>query len=399
METKYQKTIFACFISYIIQAIVNNFAPLLFLTFSQTYAISLEKITALITINFFIQLIVDMVSTAFVDRIGYRASMIVAHIASAMGLIGMAVLPEVLPNSFVGLLLSVFLYACGGGLLEVLVSPIVEACPSDNKEKTMSLLHSFYCWGHVGVVLISTVFFALFGIGNWKYLAAVWAILPIVNTFIFAKVPMAELVAENETKLGFKRLFGQKIFWIFFVMMLCAGASEQAVSQWVSAFAEKGLGVSKTLGDLSGTMMFAAAMGASRAYYGKYGEKIKIDNFMIISSALCVVSYLMIVLFPSAVVSLIGCALCGLSVGIMWPGTYSRASATIRGGGTAMFAMLALAGDIGCTSGPTLVGYVSGIVGDNLKLGIFCAIVFPIGILAALLATKKKRKTAHKANR
>ena len=391
METKYKETIFACFISYIIQAIVNNFAPLLFLTFSQTYAISLEKITALITINFFIQLVVDMASTAFVDRIGYRASMIVAHIAAAFGLIGMAVLPEIMPNPFVGLLLSVFLYACGGGLLEVLVSPIVEACPSDNKEKTMSLLHSFYCWGHVGVVLISTAFFAAFGIEKWKYLAFAWAILPILNTFIFAKVPMAELVAENETKLGFKGLFGEKIFWVFFVMMLCAGASEQAVSQWVSAFAEKGLGVSKTLGDLCGTMMFAAAMGASRAYYGKFGENIKIDNFMIISSALCVVSYLMIALFPSAVVSLLGCALCGLSVGIMWPGTYSRASATIPGGGTAMFAMLALAGDIGCTSGPTLVGYVSGIAGDNLKLGIFCAVVFPIGILAALLATKRKK--------
>lgn len=390
METKYKETIFACFISYIIQAIVNNFAPLLFLTFSQTYAISLEKITALITINFFIQLVVDMASTAFVDRIGYRASMIVAHIAAAFGLIGMAVLPEIMPNPFVGLLLSVFLYACGGGLLEVLVSPIVEACPSDNKEKTMSLLHSFYCWGHVGVVLISTAFFAAFGIEKWKYLAVAWAILPILNTFIFAKVPMAELVAENETKLGFRGLFGEKIFWVFFVMMLCAGASEQAVSQWVSAFAEKGLGVSKTLGDLCGTMMFAAAMGASRAYYGKFGENIKIDNFMIISSALCVVSYLMIALFPSAVVSLLGCALCGLSVGIMWPGTYSRASATIPGGGTAMFAMLALAGDIGCTSGPTLVGYVSGISGDNLKLGIFCAVVFPIGILAALLATKRK---------
>ncbi len=390
METKYKKTIFACFISYIIQAIVNNFAPLLFLTFSQTYAISLEKITALITINFFIQLVVDMASTAFVDRIGYRASMIVAHIAAAFGLIGMAFLPEIMPNPFVGLLLSVFLYACGGGLLEVLVSPIVEACPSDNKEKTMSLLHSFYCWGHVGVVLISTAFFAAFGIEKWKYLAVAWAILPILNTFIFAKVPMAELVAENETKLGFRGLFGEKIFWVFFVMMLCAGASEQAVSQWVSAFAEKGLGVSKTLGDLCGTMMFAAAMGASRAYYGKFGENIKIDNFMIISSALCVVSYLMIALFPSAVVSLLGCALCGLSVGIMWPGTYSRASATIPGGGTAMFAMLALAGDIGCTSGPTLVGYVSGIAGDNLKLGIFCAVVFPIGILAALLATKRK---------
>ena len=387
---KYKKTIFACFISYIIQAIVNNFAPLLFLTFSQTYAISLESITALITINFFIQLTVDMASTSFVDKIGYRASMIIAHIASAFGLIGMAFLPEILPNPFVGLLISVFMYACGGGLLEVLVSPIVEACPSDNKEKTMSLLHSFYCWGHVGVVLVSTAFFAVFGISNWRYLAVAWAIIPVVNTFIFAKVPMAELVASGETTLGFKGLFGKKIFWLFFVMMLCAGASEQAVSQWVSAFAEKGLGVSKTMGDLTGTMMFAATMGLSRAYYGKYGEKIKIDNFMVVSSALCVVSYLLISLFSSPVISLFGCALCGLSVGIMWPGTYSRAAATIRGGGTAMFAMLALAGDIGCTSGPTLVGYVSGIMNDNLKLGILCAVIFPVGILAALLLTRGK---------
>lgn len=390
----YKKTITACFLAYIVQAIVNNFVPLLFVTLQKSYEISLSKITALITINFVVQLIVDVLSAKFVDKIGYRVCLITAHILGALGIILLTILPEVLPNAYVGILIAVVIYAVGGGLLEVLVSPVVEACPTDKKEQTMSLLHSFYCWGHVGVVLISTTFFAIFGITNWKILALIWALLPIFNALLFARVPIYSLTEEGEKGLSLKELFSKKAFWVFMIMMLCAGASEQAVGQWASAFAEQGLKVNKTLGDLLGPMAFAALMGLARLIYGKFGAKIDLDKFIDFSCLLCIACYLCIALVPIPVVSLIGVAVCGFSVGILWPGTFSKASASIKGGGTAMFAMLALAGDLGCSSGPTLAGMVSSAFGNNLQTGILFAIIFPVMLLScSLLSSKKKKKT------
>lgn len=384
MKNNYQKTIYACFIGYIVQAVVNNFAPLLFLTFQSTYQIPLSNITMLVTINFALQLLVDLASVGFVDKIGYRASLLIAHIFATVGIVALAVLPEVTPNPFTGLLAAVVIYAIGGGLLEVLVSPVVEACPTDNKEKAMSLLHSFYCWGHVGVVLISTIFFRVFGIENWKIMACIWALIPLCNTFLFARVPIAPLIKEGEQGYTIRELAAKKLFWVFLLMMVCAGASEQAVSQWASTFAEKGLGVSKVIGDLAGPMAFAVLMGTSRVFYGKFGDKINLDKFMVGSSLLCIASYLCISLVPNPVFGLIGCAVCGLSVGIMWPGTFSRASAALPRGGTALFALMALAGDLGCSGGPTLVGMVSSGFGDNLKLGILAALAFPILLLAGI---------------
>ena len=384
MKNGYEKTVHACFTGYIIQAVINNFVPLLFLTFQDTYGIPLSKITMLVTVNFGLQLLVDLVSVGFVDRIGYRVSMVIAHILSAIGLISLAVLPGLFSDAFFGILLSVMIYAVGGGLLEVLVSPVVEACPTDHKEQTMSLLHSFYCWGHVGVVLVSTVFFRVCGIGNWKALALIWALLPLFNAFVFARVPMASLIEEGEKGLSIRELAGMKIFWVFMLMMTCAGASEQAVSQWASTFAEKGLGVSKTVGDLAGPLAFALLMGSARAFYGKYGEKIDLDKFMAGSSLLCVAAYLCISLVPSPVLGLAGCAVCGLSVGIMWPGTFSKAAASIPRGGTALFALMALAGDLGCSGGPTVVGMVSSCFGDDLKKGILVAVLFPVLLLAGI---------------
>lgn len=389
MKNKYQKTIYACFIGYIVQAIVNNFVPLLFLTFQDSYGIPLAKITMLVTINFGLQLMVDLLSVSFVDKIGYRASMLIAHIFAASGLALLAVLPDLFGDPFAGLLAAVVLYAIGGGLLEVLVSPVVEACPSEHKEQTMSLLHSFYCWGHVGVVLISTVFFQVFGIGNWKILAVVWALVPLFNTFLFARVPMASLIEEGEKGLSIKELAGMKIFWVFMLMMMCAGASEQAVSQWASTFAEKGLGVSKVVGDLAGPLAFAVLMGSARVFYGKYGEKVNLDKFMAGSSILCAASYLCISLVPSPVFGLVGCAVCGLSVGIMWPGTFSKAAATLPKGGTALFAFMALAGDMGCSGGPTVVGMVSSLFGEDLKKGILAAVLFPLLLLFGIGRCKK----------
>lgn len=388
-KNKYQLTMYACFIGYIVQAIVNNFLPLLFVTFQKTYSIPLTQITLLITLNFGIQLVIDMLSAGFVDKIGYRASTIIAHVCSAAGLVLLTVLPEAFPDPFAGILIAVFIYAIGGGLIEVLISPILEACPTDNKEKAMSLLHSFYCWGHVGVVLISTLFFTLFGIENWKILAVCWAVVPAVNIILFAKAPIYSLHEEGETGLTLKQLFTRKVFWVMMLMMLCAGASEQAVSQWASTFAEQGLGVSKTIGDLAGPMSFAALMGLSRLLYGKFGDKLDLDKFMRMSCLLCIAAYLCISLVPLPAVGLVGCAVCGFSVGIMWPGTFSKASAAVKGGGTALFAMLALAGDVGCSGGPTLAGFISGCFNGELRAGILAAIVFPVLLLIGIQLAKK----------
>ncbi len=392
MKYSYDSTMRACFTGYIVQAIVNNFAPLLFLTFQRTYHIPLQQITLLVTFNFGIQLLTDLLSVAFVDRMGYRASMLLAHILSALGLICLTVLPERMGHPFAGILISVIVYAVGGGLLEVLVSPVVEACPSTHKEKAMSMLHSFYCWGHVGVVLFSSIFFKLAGIENWKLLAVLWAVIPILNALIFTRVPIAPVLPEGEEGMTIVTLFQNRTFWLLFVMMICAGASEQSVSQWASLFAEKGLGISKTAGDLAGPMAFAFLMGASRAFYGNYGEKINLDRFMAVSSVLCILSYLCLVFMPVPVLSLAGCALCGLSVGILWPGTFSRASKALPAGGTALFALLALGGDIGCSGGPTLVGMVSGMCKGNLKAGILAALIFPVLLLTGAKFETKKDK-------
>ena len=392
MKYSYDSTMRACFTGYIVQAIVNNFAPLLFLTFQRTYHIPLQQITLLVTFNFGIQLLTDLLSVAFVDRMGYQASMVLAHILSALGLICLTVLPEWMGHPFAGILISVIVYAVGGGLLEVLVSPVVEACPSTHKEKAMSMLHSFYCWGHVGVVLFSSIFFKLAGIENWKLLAVLWAVIPILNALVFTRVPIAPVLPEGEEGMTIGTLFQNRTFWLLFVMMICAGASEQSVSQWASLFAEKGLGISKTAGDLAGPMAFAVLMGASRAFYGNYGEKINLDRFMTVSSVLCILSYLCLVFMPVPVLSLAGCALCGLSVGIMWPGTFSRASKALPAGGTALFALLALGGDIGCSGGPSLVGMVSGMCKGNLKIGILAALIFPVLLLTGVKFETKKDK-------
>lgn len=394
MKNTYQKTIYACFTGYIVQAVVNNFVPLLFLTFEKAYQIPLGQITMMITFNFGVQLLVDLVSAGLVDKIGYRVSVVFAHVFSAAGLLGLTILPDVMPSAFGGLLIAVTLYAIGGGLIEVLISPIMESCPTDNKEKAMSLLHSFYCWGHVGVVLISTLFFKLFGIENWKVLALVWMLIPVVNGIVFMKTPIASLMEEGESGMSLAELLKEKVFWVLMVMMVCAGASEQAVSQWASTFAEKGLGVSKTAGDLAGPMAFAILMGLARAFYGKFGDKIDLDKFMLGSGGLCIISYLLISLVPSPVLSLLGCGICGLSVGIMWPGSFSKASARLKKGGTAMFALLALGGDLGCSGGPTLVGYVAGLFSEDLKRGILAAVVFPVLLVASILVMKPGREAA-----
>lgn len=379
----YRKTKTACYLGFVTQAIAANFAPLLFLKFHNDYNISLGNIALISTCFFFTQLLVDLFCAKFVDKIGYRICIVASEVCSAAGLIGLAFLPDILPNPFTGILCSVIVYAIGSGLIEVLGSPIVEACPFENKEATMSLLHSFYCWGAVGTILISTLFFLLFGMDSWKWLAVLWALIPTYNIYNFATCPIEHLVEEG-SGMGIRELFQKPLFWISVCLMICSGASELAMAQWASAYAEAALGLSKAIGDLTGPCMFAVTMGISRVIFGKYGDRIDLMKFMTGSGILCVVCYLLTSLSSNPLIGLIGCIVCGFSVGIMWPGTISISSKKFPLGGTAMFALLAMAGDLGGSIGPGIVGYITQAAGDNIRIGMSVGLVFPVILLVML---------------
>lgn len=391
IRKNYNHTILACYIGYITQAIINNFAPLLFLTFAAGFSLSLDKITMIPTVNFAVQLTVDLISAKMVDRIGYRPCIMAAHVFSAAGLIALAVLPFVM-DPFAGILIAVVLYAIGGGIIEVLISPIVEACPTERKEGAMALLHSFYCWGQVALVAISTAFFALFGMAYWPVMAVLWALVPLFNIAYFALVPIYPIVPSGEKQQSIRQLFRQKAFWLLALMMLCAGASELAMSQWASAFVESALKISKTMGDLMGPCLFAVFMGTARAIYGKYSDKIPLKKMIMGCAVLCTACYLIAVTANAPLLALAGCAVCGFSVGIFWPGTFSTAVKALPGGGTAMFAFMSLAGDLGCSAGPTLVGLAANALGGNLKAGLAFAMIFPLGMLLCAALVMKREK-------
>ena len=388
MDNPYRKTLLACYLGFVTQAIAANFAPLLFLKFHSDYGIPLGQIALISTVFFLTQLIMDVLCAKFVDRIGYRVCVVASSLCFSAGLAGLAFLPELFPSPFAGILTSVVIYAVGSGLLEVLGSPIVEACPFEHKESVMSLLHSFYCWGAVGVVVVSTAFFAVFGIERWKWLACLWALLPLYNTYNFATCPIEPLVEEGKG-MGIRGLLRVPVFWLAIVLMVCAGASELTMAQWASAYAESAIGLSKTMGDLTGPCLFAAAMGISRVLYGKYGERIALTGFMLGSGLLCLVCYLTASLSGNPVMGLVGCIVCGFSVGILWPGTISICAGHFPTGGTAMFALLAMAGDLGGAVGPAVIGNVSQAAGNNLQAGILAGIGAPIGLVVCVLAIRK----------
>ena len=391
MQKNYRKTLMACYLGFITQAICANFAPLLFLTFHKDYQISLGHIALIPTAFFLTQLIVDALCARYVDKIGYRRAIVGSQVTSALGLAGLAFLPEMLGDPFIGVILCVILYAIGSGLMEVLGSPIVEACPFDNKDAVMSLLHSFYCWGSVAVVLLSTVFFAVFGVACWKILACLWAIVPLWNIVNFLRCPIEHLVEDGQG-MTIRQLCKAPLFWLAVLLMVCSGASELSMAQWASAYAEAALGLSKTLGDLLGPCLFAITMGISRVLYGKYGEKVDLTSFMLGSGALCLVCYLLASMTANPIWGLVGCIACGFSVGIMWPGTLSITSARMPLGGTALFALLAMAGDLGGAFGPSMVGYVTQLASDDLRAGLQVGCIFPIGLMIGLIIMRRMTK-------
>lgn len=384
MQKNYRKTLLACYLAFITQAIAANFAPLLFLTFHTDYSLSIGQISLIPTVFFLTQLLIDIFCARFVDKIGYRPCIILSELLSGIGLGGLAILPDLFFDPFLGILLCVVIYAVGSGLIEVLASPIVEACPFEHKDAVMSTLHSFYCWGSVGVIILSTAFFAVFGINNWRILAGVWALVPLYNIWNFASCPI-ELLTEKGAGMKVVDLFRTPLFWLSVVLMICAGASELSMAQWASAYSESALGISKTVGDLVGPCLFAAAMGISRVLYGKYGIRIKLTHFMIGSGILCLCCYLLASLSSDPLFGLAGCVFCGFSVGIMWPGTISITSPRLPNGGTALFALLAMAGDLGGAFGPGLVGRITQDSGNGLKAGMLVGSVFPLILILTIV--------------
>ena len=391
-QKNYKKTLTACYLGFVTQAISANFTPLLFLTFIGSYGITLEKIAMIPMVFYLTQLLVDLAATKYADKIGYRTCVVASQVLSAVGLVLMAILPEVFPVPFIGILIVVVLYAMGSGLIEVLLSPIVEACPFENKDGMMSLLHSFYCWGAMGVILGSTLFFAIFGVENWKILTIIWALVPLYNTFNFINCPIERLMEDGKS-MGIRKLLKTPIFWLMILLMVCSGASEATMSQWASAFTESAIGVSKTVGDLAGPCLFAMFMGITRMLYGKFSEKLDLTKVMLGCGIMCAVCYLVASLSALPILGLAGCALCGLAVGIMWPGSISISSQNCPRGGTAMFAFLALAGDLGATVSPTMVGTLSEMAGGNLKTGLLAATIFPVILVVGLLILKKSVHT------
>ncbi|MBQ2388249.1 MAG: MFS transporter [Clostridia bacterium] len=392
MSKNYGKTLRACYLGFITQAICANFIPLLFLKFHNDYSIPLGKIALISTTFFFTQLIVDFLCTYLADRIGYRICIVTSEVCAALGLIGLAFLPDLFADPFVGILIAVVIYAIGSGLIEVLISPIVEACPTERKEAAMTLLHSFYCWGQAIVITVSTAFFVVFGVSAWRYMSFAWAVLPLVNIVMFSLVPINTLGGENKPA-PIRDILRNPTFWILAVMMTAAGASEIAMCQWASAFTESGLGVTKTVGDIAGPCAFALLAGSARLIYAKFSTKINLVNFMGLSCALCTLSYLLSALSPNPVLALFGCALCGFSSGVLWPGIFSIAPRLCPSSGVAVFALLALAGDLGCAIGPATIGFVSDIFGGDLHIGMLAAAVFPfIGFLALITLKAKEKK-------
>jgi MFS family permease len=391
---KYNRTLIACYFGYISQAIINNLLPLLFVTLQGQFGLSVTQIGFMVTFNFFMQLVVDLLAAKYADKIGYRACMVIAHAACAIGLAGLAIFPFILPKPYWGLLLSISIYAIGGGLTEVLVSPIVQALPLKRKESVISILHSFYCWGHAGVVLLTTLFFSLAGTQNWRIVCLLWAIVPAANIIMCLICPMCKLVEEEE-QLPFRTLFTSKLFWIFVVMMLCAGAAEHSMVQWSSFFAEKGLQVNKAVGDLLGPCMFAILMGITRAVYGVFGDRFPLRKVLFLTSALCICSYLVAVFSPIPIISLIGCGFCGISVGLMWPGVFNLSATYCTKGGTAMFALLALAGDMGCSVGPSIVSSVAAAFQGELKFGLLAATIFPFLLAVGIFALRRAQRESN----
>lgn len=381
----------ACYIGSISQSIVCGFLPLLFVIFNQDYGIPLAMVTLFSTVNFVIQLIMDFTSLFYIDRVSYRKTIVAAHLLAAFGFLFLGLAAPKIKNIYPAILFSVVLFSAGGGLSEVLLSPIIEGCPSDNKAATMSLLHSMFAFGSVGVILVTNILLFVLGKANWHYIATLWAAIPLFNAGYFMLVPINRIV-ESDKRMPLSRLFKRKSFLVFVLIMFCSGATEIAMSQWASAFAESSLGVSKAVGDILGPCVFASMMALSRVMYSKLADRINLAKYLMLCGIMTVGCFLTAALSPIKLAALLACGFCGFAVGIIWPGTVSLSAKTYPSGGAAMFGALALAGDVGCTAGPTVVWFVASLFGGELRRGLLISCIFPVLLVVSTVLLMQRVK-------
>lgn len=404
----YGLTKVACYIGYVVQAVVNNLLSLLFVIFNaQPYNISLEKLGSIIFINFAAQLFIDYISVFFTSRFGYKKCVVFAQATSVVGFVLLGFLPRVIEPYF-GILFSILFLAVGSGLIEVLISPIIEALPSDNKASNMSFLHSFYCWGQVLTVIGTTALVFALGNDKWFYIPFVWSIIPFINTLLFTRCDILEL-ENNSAHSSALSLLKNKSVYKYMVFMFCAGASEITMVQWSSFFVEKGFGTEKWLGDLIGPCLFAVLMGIGRIGYGILGKKVSLERLLCYFSALCFVCYLVVALSNNGIICALGCAVCGLSVSVMWPGVISLSAEKFHSSGTAIFSLMAMLGDIGCAVGPWILGLIAEYAFDynlgrhlisalninstqsNMQLGFLICSIFPLIMFLFFVISAVKR--------
>lgn len=391
MKLSYKATKISCYAGIANQAVIVNFAPLLFVVFARNFGLTMSQLASIITVNFVAQIIVDVLGVKYISKIGYRKILVSSQITSAIGFILMGILPFIM-DPYWGIIIATICYAIGSGLTEVILSPVIEALPGEGKVSSMTFLHSFYCWGHLYTVLFATLYFNIFGVENWRYLSFYWALLPIITAFVFMKAPIVTLDEKVKEKTRLRDIFSSLTFWIFMILMVSSGAGEQSMAQWASMFAQESLKVSKNVGDILGPSIFALTMAISRILYGKIGEKMGIEKSLILYAGLGIFSFLTATVFKNPYINLLGCGICGFSLGVMWPVVLSFGAKKFPAGGTAIFALFSVAGDIGCSFGPELVARVTEIT--TFKTGLMSGAIFPatILILTSILLIKRKNR-------
>ena len=353
----YKSTIAACYIGSFVQAIIVNTTPILFIPLREQFGLTFQQMGLLVLINFISQVGCDILFSNAIDKYGFRRFVVAAHGLAVVGLVLFAASPLLFDRPFAGFVTATIIFSGSGGLLELLLSPIVNAIPTDEKAGAMSVLHSFYSWGQAAVILLTTVLLFVFGRAWWQWIILIWTLVPLFNFFFLMRVPFAPNVPE-EQRQGMDKILLKPFFIAALATILCGAAAELCISQWASAYLEEAMRLPKVVGDVGGVCLFAVMMGVGRLFYGMYGKKINVSLMMLIGTVGAAACYITVALSGTAVLSLLACGLCGLCVSLLWPGTLVVASEHYPLAGAWMFAILA-AGDIGASAGPWLMGVVA----------------------------------------
>lgn len=406
----YRLTTISCFVGIFAQAVIINLAALLFMPLMRLHGLTYVQLGTLVAVNFSVQVGSDLVFSGLIDRIGFRRLVLPACLVGSLGLFLFALAPVLLPGRvFAGLLAATAVYSAAGGLLEVLLSPIVNAIPNEEKGAAMSLLHSFYAWGQMATIILTTLFLFLVGERHWQWMVGFWALLPLANFLLFLKAPFPPSVPE-EHRLNMGDLILKPFCLLAFAAIFFGASAEVLMNQWTSAFMERALLLPKLTGDLFGMCGFALMLGLGRAWHGKYGARFDISKALVAMSALAVLCYLVVALAPGSWPGLLACMVCGFATSLLWPGTLIVASERYPLAGAWMFALLAAAGDVGAGLGPWFTGWVVdhaidtaaalrleqwlGIGGEQaaLRLGILAGTIAPLLALLCHWGMKRMRE-------